>query len=320
MQQPAKQKKVLKAALRSHDPDAARQLLAHSMALGHERLAVGRYLAAHYLGCRDLAPFQPYCRTAVRRFKPQALLTLAAKVARELHLDVDIHCALGDLLVAELPHISAYGDTAPSLESAPRYCGPRVSLLGSLTIGPDPWFGPGAVIRAEGNFARIGEDFRLGEGSIVHIAHEPCPVQIGRRVTAGQNVVIHGCTVGDDCLIEDNATILDGAAIGNGAVIAAGSVISPHSVLQSGWLHSGSPAKAVRPVDPGEYEQRKAAISDSVFASIFDRTAQAGSDRVGLGENVFIARTAASKGRRHHRVGTAPRTKLVRGQSAGPAA
>jgi carbonic anhydrase/acetyltransferase-like protein (isoleucine patch superfamily) len=297
VQQPRKEKKALKQAFQNRDPEAARLLLAHSMALGHERLAIRRYFAAKYFGADQLDPYRPFCSAAARRLKPQALLTSAYTVARELHVAAaDVHDAVSDLMLAEHPLILPYDGTHPVLKSIPRFCGARVGLLGKIEIGADPWFGSDAVIRADGHIVRIGDRFRIGDRSTVHIAHETWPVLVGDRVTVGHDAVVHGCTVGNDCVIEDGVIILDGAVIEDSAVVEAGSTVFPRAVLKAGWLHAGSPAVPVREIGSDELERRASAVADSIFAAIFDRrTDTVAQHAVALGDD-FVAATARLTG------------------------
>lgn len=297
MQQPRKEKKALKQAFQNRDPEAARLLLAHSMALGHERLALRRYFAAKYFGSDKLDPYRPFCSAAARRLKPQALLTSAYTVARELHVaTADVHDAVSDLMAAERPLVLPYDGVHPALKASPTYCGARVGLLGKLEIGADAWFGSDAVIRADGHIVRIGDHFRIGDRSTVHIAHESWPVLIGDRVTVGQDAVVHGCTVGNDCVIEDGVIILDGARIEDGAVVEAGSTVFPRAVLQAGWLHAGSPAVAVREIDIGERQRRANAMADSIFTAIFDRRTETVPQHAAAQGDDFVAATARLTG------------------------
>lgn len=208
MQQTRQQTMVLKKALRSDDPGAARPLLAYSVALGHERLAVRRHFAARCLGVDDIEEFRPFCTEAARHFAPDALLSAARVVAGRLQVACDIRSIVSELLTAGTPLQLPYGETWPLLKSSPVYCGTRVSLLGRIEIGHRPWFGPGSVVRADGHFVRIGDDFRIGERSTVHISHNLLPTVIGSQVSAGRGAVIHACIVGDNCVIEDGSSIM----------------------------------------------------------------------------------------------------------------
>ncbi|MDP1702098.1 MAG: gamma carbonic anhydrase family protein [Aestuariivirga sp.] len=287
---------VLKKALRSGDPRAARQLLAHSVALGHERLAVRRYFAARCLGVDDLEEFRPFCTEAARHFAPGALLSAARAVAGRLQVACDIHCIVSELLTAGIPLQLPYGETWPLLKSSPAYCGTRVSLLGRIEIGHGPWFGPGSVVRADGHFVHIGNDFRIGERSTVHISHNLLPTVIGSRVSVGRDAVVHACIVGDNCVIEDGVIILDGSCVENGVLVEAGSTVYPRSNLKAGLIYSGSPAKPIRELEDQELKLRRMFVSDAIFLSIFNNAAADCFEPVSLGGHVFVATTALLKG------------------------
>ena len=119
-------------------------------------------------------------------------------------------------------------------------------MLGRATLGKSAWLGARSVIRADGHYVEIGDDFRLGARGTVHIAHAVLPTHIGSGVTAGVNSVIHACDVGDRCHIGRDVVILDGSNVAAECALADGSIVFPRSVLESGWLYAGSPAKPVR--------------------------------------------------------------------------
>jgi carbonic anhydrase/acetyltransferase-like protein (isoleucine patch superfamily) len=153
-----------------------------------------------------------------------------------------------------LPLRAEYDGISPDLKGNLAFAGTGAVVLGKTTLGTDAWLGAWSVLRADGHYIQIGEDFHLGEHATVHIAHGIYPTNIGNRVTAGKGAVIHACTVEDDCVIERDAIILDGSHVGKGAVLAAGSVVFPRSELEGGWLYSGSPAKPVARVTTTELE------------------------------------------------------------------
>lgn len=152
------------------------------------------------------------------------------------------------------PLLAAYNDTSPTFKRDPVYAAQGAVVLGRATLGRGAWLGAWSVIRADGHYVEIGEDFHLGAHATVHIAHDVYPTHVGDRVTAGDGSVIHACNVGDSCVIEREAIILDGSTIGKGSVISAGSVVFPRSDLPGGWLYSGSPAKPVARLSAPELE------------------------------------------------------------------
>jgi gamma-carbonic anhydrase len=149
---------------------------------------------------------------------------------------------------------AAYNGTSPTLRGEPASAGQGAVVLGRATLGRGAWLGAWSVIRADGHYVEIGDDFFLGEHATVHIAHDLLPTHIGDGVTAGKGSVIHACTVGDRCVVEEDAVILDGSNIGPGAVISAGSVVFPRTELEGGRLYSGSPAKPVALLSASELE------------------------------------------------------------------
>ena len=64
-----------------------------------------------------------------------------------------------------------------------------------LAAGVSVWFN--AVLRAENAAIHIGEDSNIQDGSVLHV--DPgMPLTIGKRVTIGHKVMLHGCTIGDE--------------------------------------------------------------------------------------------------------------------------
>jgi gamma-carbonic anhydrase len=150
--------------------------------------------------------------------------------------------------------ILPYGGVEPSFGGAPVHAGAGAAVLGRVTLGSRAWLGARAVVRGDGHYVEIGDDFRLGAGGTVHIAHDLYPTHIGAGVTAGRNSVIHACDVGDGCWIGRDVVILDGSRVGPGAALADGSLVFPRSELEGGWLYEGQPARPVRRLETGELE------------------------------------------------------------------
>ncbi|WP_338811316.1 gamma carbonic anhydrase family protein (plasmid) [Agrobacterium leguminum] len=297
MRQSPQTVKALRLTLRRGDAGAARLLLGHSLALGHKRLAVRRYFEARFLGAEDLGDLKSPSMAAAGQIPPAALLALASDAARIPGQRENLHLVASELLRPEQPVVLSYQGTSPHLATALRFCGRRVSILGRAKIGANAGFGTGAVVRADGHFVKIGDDFCLGEMSTVHIAHELYPTIIGDRVSVGRNAVVHACSVGNDCLIEDSVVILDGTTIEDQVLVEAGSTVFPRSTLKSGLIYSGSPAKPVREINLDEIRKRELHLRDSVAASLFAATGEFADPLPDLTADVFLADTANITGR-----------------------
>src|SRR5215470_10960762 len=138
------------------------------------------------------------------------------------------------------PLILPYAGISPSFASPLLHAGAGSAVLGRVTLGGGSWLGALSVIRADGHFTRVGDEFHLWSHSTLHIYHEIFPCIVGDRVAVGRNACVHACTVGD------GVVILDGAAVEDNVVLECGSTVFPNKRVPGGFLYAGSPAKPVR--------------------------------------------------------------------------
>mgnify|MGYP001128389114 CR=1 FL=1 len=139
----------------------------------------------------------------------------------------------------------------------PYFLADNATIIGDVRFGEfvTIWFG--AVIRADINYISIGDWTNIQDNSVLHIT-EQLPVIVGKEVTAGHNVILHGCTIGNRCLIGMGAIVLDGAHIGEGSIIGAGAVIKENERIPERSLVVGVPGKVKRSVTDEEYDMIKA--------------------------------------------------------------
>ncbi|RRD56764.1 gamma carbonic anhydrase family protein [Comamonadaceae bacterium OH2545_COT-014] len=126
-------------------------------------------------------------------------------------------------------------------------------VMGDVTLGADVsvWFG--AVARGDTAPITVGEGSNVQDQCVLH-ADFGQPLVIGRRVTVGHRVVLHGCTVGDESLIGIGAVVLNGARIGKHCLVGAGALVTEGKEFPDGSMILGSPAKAVRQLTPQQIE------------------------------------------------------------------
>jgi len=142
------------------------------------------------------------------------------------------------------------------------YLDPASTVIGDVVLGDDVSIWPGAVVRGDVNFIRIGARSNVQDGSIVHVTHDGpygkpggLATLIGEDVTIGHGAIIHACTIEDACLIGMGSVILDGAVIRKNGFVGAGAVVSPGKTVGPGELWLGNPARFVRLLDAQEIEQ-----------------------------------------------------------------
>ncbi|MEO1766326.1 gamma carbonic anhydrase family protein [Thiobacter aerophilum] len=138
------------------------------------------------------------------------------------------------------------------------YVHPSAQIIGEVTLGEHVSVWPGAVIRGDVNYIRIGEASNIQDLAVLHVSHrsdwdpQGAPLIIGARVTVGHGVILHGCTIGDECLIGMGSIVMDKAVIEPRVLLGAGSLVPEGKVLQSGHLYLGRPVKLLRPLTADE--------------------------------------------------------------------
>jgi carbonic anhydrase/acetyltransferase-like protein (isoleucine patch superfamily) len=129
---------------------------------------------------------------------------------------------------------------------------PAATVIGRVEIGADSSIWPGAVIRGDVNFIRIGARTSIQDGSILHVASDRLagdggiPLLVGDDCTVGHRVILHACTVGNRCLVGMGAIVMDGAVLGDEVIVGAGALVPAGKKLPSRTLWVGSPARLSR--------------------------------------------------------------------------
>ena len=108
------------------------------------------------------------------------------------------------------------------------------------------WFG--AVLRGDNEWIEIGERSDVQDNCTLH-TDPGFPMVIGANSLVGHNVVLHGCTVGDNSLIGMGATVLNGAKIGKNSLVGAGALVTEGKTFPDNSLIVGAPARAIRTLD-----------------------------------------------------------------------
>lgn len=127
----------------------------------------------------------------------------------------------------------------------------NATVIGSVVLEKNVsiWFN--AVLRADNDIITIGENSNIQDGSVLH-TDVGIPLTIGRNVTVGHKVMLHGCTIGDGSLIGINAVILNGAKIGRHCVIGANALIPEGKEIPDFSVVMGSPGKVVKEVSDAQ--------------------------------------------------------------------
>ncbi|WP_203141873.1 gamma carbonic anhydrase family protein [Marinobacter mangrovi] len=139
----------------------------------------------------------------------------------------------------------ALGDWRPELEGEGHFIAHNATVIGNVLLQErsSVWFN--VVIRGDNDRITIGPETNVQDGTVMH-TDAGIPLTLGRGVTVGHKVMLHGCEVGDYSLIGINAVVLNGAKIGKHCLIGANTLIPEGMEVPDGSLVVGSPGKVKR--------------------------------------------------------------------------
>lgn len=127
------------------------------------------------------------------------------------------------------------------------YIAPGAHVIGKVVLrkGANVWFN--AVIRGDCDLIEVGEDSNVQDGSILH-TDVGIKLSIGKGVTIGHKVMLHGCEIGDYSLIGINSVVLNNAKIGKYCIIGANALITEGMEIPDYSLVVGSPGKVIKTI------------------------------------------------------------------------
>ena len=133
---------------------------------------------------------------------------------------------------------------APKIDEE-AFVAPTAVVVGAVTLGARSSIWYGAIARADEEVIVIGPDTNVQDGCTLH-SDPGYPLLVGRGVTIGHRVVLHGARVDDDVLLGMGSIVMNGARIGTGSIVAAGAVVPPGMTVPPRSVVAGVPAKVVR--------------------------------------------------------------------------
>lgn len=139
----------------------------------------------------------------------------------------------------------------------------NATVLGRVILKENAsvWFN--CVLRGDNDPIEIGENSNIQDSCVLHTDHG-VPLTIGKDVTVGHMVMLHGCTIADETLIGIGSTILNGARIGRNCIIGAHSLIPEGKEIPDNSLVMGAPGKVVKQLTPEQVALIKASAQGYV--------------------------------------------------------
>jgi len=123
----------------------------------------------------------------------------------------------------------------------------NASIIGDVTLEKNTsiWFN--TTLRGDVENIHVGEGSNIQDGSVLH-TDPGYPLKIGKNVTIGHLVMLHGCIIGNNSLIGIGAVILNNAKIGKNCIIGANALVTENKEIPDNSLVIGSPGRIVRQV------------------------------------------------------------------------
>lgn len=136
------------------------------------------------------------------------------------------------------------------------FIAPGAQIIGQVELGDNSAVFHNAVLRADINSIKIGENSNIQDNSTLHVSDDH-GVVVGKGVVVGHNVILHACVIGDNCTIGMGAIVIDGAEIGEDSIVGAGSLVTKGKKFPPRSLILGNPAKWVRELNDEEIESTR---------------------------------------------------------------
>ena len=145
--------------------------------------------------------------------------------------------------------IYALGDRRPEFHGE-HFVAPNAAVIGSVVLGRNASVWWGTTIRGDNEVIRLGEGVNVQDNSVLH-TDAGVPLVLGRNVSIGHLVMLHGCTIDENSLVGIGAIVLNRAVIGRNCLVGAGAMVTEGKVIPDNSLVLGV-NKVVRTLSPEE--------------------------------------------------------------------
>jgi carbonic anhydrase/acetyltransferase-like protein (isoleucine patch superfamily) len=127
----------------------------------------------------------------------------------------------------------------------------NAAVMGDVRLGRDAniWFG--VTIRGDDSFIEIGADTNVQDNTCVHV-DVGAPQRIGRGVTIGHGVVLHGVEIGDYALLVPENAVIPPRSVVLGVPGKIRRQVTEAEMEENRWRARHYVARAKTYVGPGE--------------------------------------------------------------------
>ena len=124
------------------------------------------------------------------------------------------------------------------------YVHPQATVIGHVTIGPNCYIGPGAVLRGDWGRIELAKGCNVQENCVVHM-FPGTTVRLEEGAHVGHGAIVHGAHLGQQCMVGMNAVIMDDVRVGEGCIVGALAFLKAQSQWEPRSIIAGNPAKII---------------------------------------------------------------------------
>jgi carbonic anhydrase/acetyltransferase-like protein (isoleucine patch superfamily) len=155
--------------------------------------------------------------------------------------------------------IYAFRNMVPVVDPS-AYVHPQATLIGHVTVGPDCYVGPGAVLRGDWGKVVLERGCNVQECCVLHM-FPGATVLLEEGAHVGHGAMVHGARVGRNSLVGMNAVLLDDVELEEECIVGALALVKAGTRWPRRSLVVGNPA------------ERKGEVSDEMIAHKTEGTA-----------------------------------------------
>ena len=136
--------------------------------------------------------------------------------------------------------IYALGDQVPDIHPT-AFVHPEATIIGSVSVGEGSSIWPGAVLRGDDGYIKVGRHTSIQDGSVLHTT-PMYPTIVGDECIIGHIAHLEGCTIEDRAQVSNGAIVLHQVVVRTGSIVAANAVVLNGLEVPTGALAVGAPA------------------------------------------------------------------------------
>ncbi len=136
------------------------------------------------------------------------------------------------------------GTQSPQIDPQ-TWIAPNATVIGQVHLARNVSIWWNCTVRGDTDLISIGENCNIQDGSVLH-TDRGIQLIMGRDITVGHMVMLHGCTIGDGSLIGIGSILLNRSVIGKNSLVGANTLIPEGKVFPERSMIVGSPGKFVR--------------------------------------------------------------------------